>query len=181
MAQLQSLLNKIPKENPSIESASMEQCVAGPMLKVPNEWADEMNIGVDAIDTDHINFFKMLNRIRVLSEKGSNPSIIGSVLAELHEYTLLHFEREEAVMEACGHPDLEDHKLVHLEFQEKVEKLLSEPSREENADMQTTLLNFLENWLVEHILEMDKSIQIYVEKQQGALLHTTYEPKKMMQ
>ncbi len=86
------------------------------MSKAPREWTDEVSIGVDAIDTDHQILFSMLKRSRALSEKGGDPRIFGSILADLadlHEYSIPHFEREEALMEACGYPDLESHKQVH--------------------------------------------------------------------
>ncbi len=128
-----------------------------------------MNIGVDAIDTGNQILFSILNRARALSEKGCDPSIFGSILADLYGYTIHHFEREEAVMEACGCPDLESHKQAHSVFKGKVDQLLSEPSFEGNTDMLAVLLDLLENWLVDHIMETDKAFGTWAEGKHGSI------------
>lgn len=145
------------------------------MLKIPPQWTNEMSIGVDAIDADHQILFSMLNRTRAMSEKGGDPDVFGSVLADLYVYTTYHFEREEAVMEACGYPDMESHRQAHSALKEKVHQLLSEPSFEGNTDLLAALLNFLENWLAGHIMGMDKRFEPWGQGKEELILKALFD------
>lgn len=139
------------------------------MVGYPLQWLDAMGVGVDIIDADHKVLISLLNRSRVISETNPDPVLLGSILADMYTYLESHFEREEAVMEACHYPDLEKHRKAHSRLRDKVNALLNEPSYEESRSLTGALVHFLDYWLVDHIMGMDKAFEPWVEGNHAAI------------
>ncbi len=78
----------------------------------------------------------------------------------MKEYSKEHFADEEQFMKENNYPDLEDHKKKHDMFIDKVcvyedvELLLRAPYYD--------MLNFLKEWMVEHITVCDQRIATFL-------------------
>ena len=131
------------------------------MVKVPVEWTDEMSVGVDIIDKDHQKLFSLFKQLRSLNEEDNRSEAITKVLTELYEYTDYHFKREEAVMEVCGYPQLNSHKQIHAAFTTGVKRFLDGAAGGVDEYMVNSLSDFLEDWLVEHIMGVDKDYEAW--------------------
>lgn len=125
------------------------------------EWSEQAVTGVGELDDDHQVIFELINRCHKLAVRQGSISDMGAILEELLDYTDYHFRREELIMAACGYPHLENHKGVHKILLEKASQLITEFNRGEL--MPERLLEFLRDWLFEHIIMMDKSIAPYCE------------------
>lgn len=138
-------------------------------MKAPDLWTDEMSIDVNAIDADHQILFYIIMRTRILAKRGSDPCIFGTILADLYEHAACHFEREEAVMKACGYPHIEKHMEAHQKFMWKIDEVLQGVPIDKDVDALTTLLDLLETWLVNHIVGMDKDVHPWVESHRESI------------
>jgi hemerythrin len=118
---------------------------------------EEIGISLDDLNVDHTRLFNILGRIRKLAKTDCDPLIVGAALAELNEYTTFHFRREIAMMTACNYPDKAAHNQAHLKLEFKLDQLLNAQSLDENMDLCLHLQGFLEDWLVNHIMIMDKA------------------------
>ena len=85
---------------------------------------------------------------------------INNVLGELVEYTKVHFADEEDYMEKINYEGLEDQKRAHSMFVEKIENINLDDVDDNQDEYLTEILNFLLDWLVNHILKADKLIPV---------------------
>ena len=76
-------------------------------------------------------------------------------------YTVSHFEAEESLMKKYDYPGYEEHKSIHqkitqqvLSFQKKIQ--------EGDVDLTEELMTFLKDWLIDHILGVDKKYSDYL-------------------
>ena len=122
------------------------------------EWSEDISVGIDAIDNDHKKLFELLNKS---SEENLSSEEVLKLLNELAAYTKYHFEREEKVMEACSYPSLRKHRRVH---QYMLQEVTNKIKRYNNGALTQGMLHqFLSDWLVNHIVGMDKTISSYAE------------------
>ena len=119
---------------------------------------------VDFVNEQHANLFEIINRgWDVLDDDliFDKYDKIVTVLNELKLYTQRHFVDEEEYMESINYEGLEAQKTVHEAFIERVINLdLAEiEEMDENQDEYLRdLLEFLNDWLINHILRMDTQI-----------------------
>ena len=118
-------------------------------------WTDTFNIGIDAIDNDHQMLFTLLNDV---THNTINPLNIDDALQKLIEYTIFHFQREEAIMKVVGYPNLENHKILHQKLALQATELAELWKEKQNMETIKDLRKFLRTWLVGHIKEEDSKI-----------------------
>ncbi|MCW8914958.1 MAG: bacteriohemerythrin [Magnetovibrio sp.] len=121
-------------------------------------WSDTLRIGVDAIDKDHQVLIGLLNKI---SHGLRDHAAVDELVNELLQYTHYHFKREEAVMKACGYPELETHKAQHVQLAEDAEKLAHQWRTTQDDNAVQNLHAFLRTWLSGHIIGADVHIAPY--------------------
>jgi hemerythrin-like metal-binding protein len=112
------------------------------------QWDQKLSVGVARFDDEHVN------RLHEAMCSGKGRSVTGATLSELVAYVASHFAAEEAAMAKAGYAALAEHKQEHgkltaqvREFQERFES--------GDATINVSLLNFLRDWLVNHILKTD--------------------------
>ncbi len=119
------------------------------------EWQDRFSVGVDAIDRDHKALIGMLNRARQIAESAGSTKQLADILSELQQYTQYHFRREEAMMEACDYPDLENHRKAHQFLIRQVAEI--QQQLQQGHLQARDLVVYLNNWWVDHIQGMDQA------------------------
>lgn len=125
------------------------------------EMKEEYKIGNELIDAEHTHLFELADEAyQLLKEEfvtDKYDQIMG-ILQELREYTKKHFADEENFMESIDYPALFIQKAQHKTFVDKLEEL-DDMNLDENQDkIIEDLLQFLTDWLVNHIVKMDKLI-----------------------
>jgi hemerythrin len=124
--------------------------------------ADVYSVGVAIIDEQHKNLFHLINELANAMKVGKGSSVVKKILNDLIEYTKTHFSAEEGYMEKCNYPELPGHKKIHIKLTEDViamqKKLLENP----NINISIETLEFLKNWLTQHIKEVDKKYTPYM-------------------
>ncbi|CAM2966010.1 bacteriohemerythrin [Hathewaya histolytica] len=125
------------------------------------DWKDDFVIGVDKIDSQHKHLFKIANdAYDVLKNEfciDKYDKII-KILEELKEYTIFHFNAEENYMQEIGYKKLFTHKIEHNKFIEKIKNVnLDNIDKDQDAYL-LEILEFVVNWIENHILYTDKLI-----------------------
>lgn len=125
------------------------------------KWHDSYNIGVDSIDKEHQQLFKIINKLFAFQEE----EIEGQWLCQegikfFKSHALKHFGNEEQYMESINYPGLEQHKQVHKSFREYTLPALEEElERTEYAyDSVEHFLGVCTGWLIGHTLTEDLAI-----------------------
>ena len=136
------------------------------------QWTDEYEIDIGVIDGQHQRIVEYINRIDDFEQSGDQEAM-NDVLTCLVDYTLSHFEFEEALMEEVGYQELTEHKLTHDSFRRQIERLKARHDQGEKVAVE--LSEMLLTWLLKHIMTDDQSYAPQVRKQ---LLTTPMQEQK---
>jgi len=134
-------------------------------------WNDGMSVGIDAIDDDHKKLIAILAQLMSARHASLASQDVAKIFQQLELYTQLHFSREEALLAEVDYEDIVEHKKSHQQFIDKIPQLKQQwlatqpnPNKthefpfHSNADaekVQGNIIDFLQRWLVNHILEED--------------------------
>jgi hemerythrin-like metal-binding protein len=118
------------------------------------EWTADYSVGVKQFDEEHKQLIKFINTLNSSILAGGAHYTMKEVLTSLVNYTKIHFRHEEDFMLIYDYPDKEKHKKEHDDLTKQVtefyEEFLSGRSK-----ITLSLLQFLRDWLVNHILGSD--------------------------
>jgi hemerythrin-like metal-binding protein len=119
-------------------------------------WRDAFNTGYPRVDVQHKYLVKLINELfDTLGVKNSEPKLI-QILNELYAYTKEHFSLEEAIMREYGYKNYNLHKIEHTDFVCRLNDFKGK-LKSGDAKINLDLLNFLKDWLMNHILKSDKA------------------------
>ena len=124
------------------------------------EWNSSFVTGFDTIDEQHHSLVDLINRFGdELSKDHTSFSDVEAVLMELVNYAGFHFSQEEDYMRANGIDarHLDYHIGAHHQFIDEVTQMLAGFSAD-NPNSGKRLLEFLNHWLVYHILGVDQNM-----------------------
>jgi hemerythrin len=121
----------------------------------------EYYTGIEFIDVEHSRLFEIANEAYELLMNQFIPDkydYILEVIEELKNYTKYHFQHEEEYMNSIGYKRILSQQVAHNDFIEKLEGIDTNSIDENQKAVLLDLLDFLNNWLVEHIFKKDKLI-----------------------
>jgi len=121
---------------------------------------EDLCLGIESIDHEHQRILTLLQRLDA-SDPVSNPHVIREILADLKDYTVSHFRHEESIFKSSDYPDVELHVAEHRSMAEKVELLAEDLDLVHPAN----LAQLLEDWIVNHIQQLDRGYVQYLRKQ----------------
>lgn len=127
------------------------------------EWADDLVIDKGPIDADHLKLVGLVNELHTATSDGSGQAVVGGILDALIEYTKSHLEREEALMESLGYPNLANHRKGHARFIAELHDL-QDKFHAGGITVAAQLSTLLRDWLSLHIRRSDKEILRFLEK-----------------
>ncbi len=114
---------------------------------------------MEEIDKQHKMFLSILNSLYVVLKKDESEKEISNILKQLISYTNFHFATEERYFDKFNYSLAEEHKKQHNDLKLKVEEFKKRFDLE-GAEILFDLIDFLEDWHVEHLSMHDKK---YVE------------------
>lgn len=120
-------------------------------------WTDELAVGDEDIDNDHMILIALINNAARRIDAGEIPHAIGESIDQLIAYTVMHFEQEELVMQQANYPEFPMHKAQHDDLRNRVADLRRRFDAGE-ASVCDDLLKLFRVWLFEHIQQFDKRI-----------------------
>ncbi len=126
-------------------------------------WNDRYSVGVDVFDAQHKRLFALINDVHEAMAMGSSRERMGTILAELLDYTKKHFGKEEDLMRETEYEGYEDHHDKHEALVHEVLKFKKAFDTGE-AEVDLKLMGFLKGWLVKHILGTDMKYKGFFEK-----------------
>ena len=127
------------------------------------EMKEEYKIGVELIDEQHKKLFELADKAYLLLKDDfslDKYDKIVHILEELKDYTIFHFKSEEEYMESINYKRLFSQKIEHEKFIKTLEDVDLKHVDENQDEAIMGILTFLNDWLVNHILEKDLLIPI---------------------
>ena len=125
------------------------------------EMKNEYQTGIQMIDEEHAMIFEIADKLYTLLKDQYIPDkydYILEVIGELKEYAKKHFADEEAYMESINYKRMFTQKIQHAEFIEKMNSYKLDVIDNSQREACMDILEFINKWLVEHILENDLMI-----------------------
>jgi len=126
------------------------------------KWNRDLAVGIEDIDEDHQKLIKQLNNLLAACFAGQGPVVLGKTLCEMQKYTREHFANEEDIMHKAGYPGLQEHRELHAELISELDDLIEAFEVGASHDLSNKTMQFLEDWLLHHILIEDKKIGRYM-------------------
>jgi hemerythrin len=125
------------------------------------KWEDKYSLGVESIDEQHKELFRIANRIYELLKNEmilDKYDHIMEIIDELKNYTVDHFKDEEEYMKGIGYKKFLSHKVAHTDFLDKMENIDVNKIDNGHNEYLLSILDFVCVWLIEHIMKEDKLI-----------------------
>ena len=126
-------------------------------------WNGKYSVGVESMDNQHSRLFETLNELHTAMMKGQARTLTGPILRKLLDYTRDHFRAEEGAMAAAQYPDLAAHRAKHVDLTSQVEEFVARHERGDGM-LSLELLNFLRDWLTNHIQKEDQKYGPWLNK-----------------
>jgi hemerythrin len=130
------------------------------------EWDETLETGDPDVDEQHRGLVSLFNELVDAEVVAEDPKHVNHALERLTEYVIVHFTAEEALMHRIGYPadvvgaHVGEHRALTARTREMV---IAFRSGAESSVV--PLVDFLCEWLVEHVEESDRR---FVEFMQGA-------------
>lgn len=120
-------------------------------------WNASHETGYAPMDTEHMRLAGLLNELHDDLLHGSSLTLIETEFQRIARHTASHFRHEERLMEESGFPDSPNHLLAHQQLEAQIADL-SRQIDEGEPVFTLELAEFLRNWLLNHIMTMDKKL-----------------------
>ena len=139
------------------------------------EWHKMYETNIELVDQQHRRLVELINQLNaevIAQLEYDNYDRIMEILGELKDYTVEHFKQEESLMKdamvklndvalAEFWPYFKNHKAEHTAFVNKVEEVYGNNIDENQEEISIELINFLVEWIKNHILKIDLQIPKY--------------------
>ncbi len=124
-------------------------------------WNASHETGYSPMDAEHMRLAGLLNELHDDLLQGSSLTLIETEFQRIARDTASHFRHEERLMEKSSFPDSPNHLLAHQQLEAQIADLLRQIDAGEPV-FTLDLVEFLRNWLLNHITTMDKKLGEYL-------------------
>jgi|SRR5208283_3182348 len=119
------------------------------------EWTQKLSVGIPSIDKQHQKLIELLNAFFVSVQNKDGKGKIATVIKGLKDYTIEHFNSEEAVMRIHKYPGLEVQVREHESFVKTVQDF-EDRFNKGKLILTLEITNFIRDWITNHIMNVDK-------------------------
>lgn len=117
------------------------------------EWRKEFSVNVKILDEQHQKLFKAVDDLYQCILEGEVKEKMAGIFKALNEYSVVHFSAEEKYFKEFNYAEGSSHTILHEGFKKD---LFAMEGKAVDVAGAFALLNFMENWWVNHILDIDK-------------------------
>jgi hemerythrin-like metal-binding protein len=137
----------------------------------PIEWTEGLTTGIAEIDRQHRYLVDAINDAKHKLKDFPDLKLIEQISKDLLGYAIYHFETEEDLMLEYGYTeeskaDAETHQKQHRDFSAQV-MAVRDTLRDGQPVSVEELLSFLNNWLVNHIMNTDQRLAEFIRTKQA--------------
>ncbi len=124
-------------------------------------WSHECIVGVQAMDDQHGILMDTLNELRILLVHSGDRRDISIQLERLIEFTQMHFQCEEQLLQHEGFPGLDEHRTAHVHLLARLYAALEQVNGDDTVHF-SSLLAFLPSWYLEHVEKVDQPCGVWL-------------------
>ncbi|GHV90520.1 hypothetical protein AGMMS50268_10230 [Spirochaetia bacterium] len=128
-------------------------------------WSPALSMGNAEIDSQHKQIFRLASNLVKANKHGEDPAFLKDTLDFLVNYTVKHFNDEEALASRCNFPGYRDHKKLHDDFRITVAQLSAEyDARGSSKELWDRVTATVAQWVVQHIKQQDMKLAGFLRK-----------------
>ncbi|OIQ51959.1 Bacteriohemerythrin [Pseudodesulfovibrio hydrargyri] len=116
------------------------------------QWDEAMSVGMDELDAQHRELIDLINEAFDAIQRHDEPRMI-SLVDKMRDYSVVHFQAEEAVLRSLGYPGIDAHADQHRSYADKVDEFRRDMLVKTNLSQ---IFIFLSRWLTNHIMHEDR-------------------------
>ncbi len=127
-------------------------------------WDNKFNTGIRTVDLQHQELIEIINALDALELTAATEQSLKQLLAQLNQYVMFHFNHEEELMARHFVPRATQtaHQVQHANFGKQIEVAAQSLLTAVNPDAKASLVQFLQQWLLEHIMVTDMEVARYL-------------------
>ena len=134
------------------------------------EWQENFSVGIKELDDQHKELLRVGDEL-VVAMKNIAQGIdeydhVRQLLQEMSEYTSYHFDSEEELMARHDYPGLDRHRKQHRLFVGRLEDIDLAELDLDQEEFMMDLLNFVADWVENHILHEDSKYGEFFQDQE---------------
>ena len=118
-------------------------------------WKDEYSVNVKEIDDQHKQLFNVINNLIQIITDIPKEETVKEIITEIVKYKAIHFATEEKYFHQFNFEGTAEHEAAHRMFNQRVEEIQS-LHKDDYISMAFDLVDFLEDWLLKHLINMDQ-------------------------
>jgi hemerythrin len=118
-------------------------------------WQDSYSVGITVFDRHHKNLIDLINKLHEAMRAGKASQELNALVANLADYTQLHFSSEEKLLAQHAYPNLSRQVSEHNAFKAKIADFQAKLAKGQ-IGLSIEVMDFLKNWLANHILGEDQ-------------------------
>lgn len=119
-------------------------------------FSNELKTGIEVIDHEHQLLISVLNTASIFLIDNLEVTRVKIPINIFYRMAKAHFRNEEEILERTNHPDKELHRNEHQKLEKELNGILVNSEPEDLPG----IINGLEKWLLDHILEWDTKIKM---------------------
>ena len=124
-------------------------------------WKSDYSVRIDIIDEQHKKLLALINELYTAFTNKTDTVVMQKILDSLIDYTNYHFGTEEKLFKESGYLLENEHIQLHKKFVEQLTGFLEE-FKSGKLFVTSRLMNFLRNWLINHIQKEDQKYSIHI-------------------
>ncbi|MEW6013478.1 MAG: bacteriohemerythrin [Elusimicrobiota bacterium] len=124
------------------------------------EWNKDYSVGIEKFDSEHKKLIEIINKLNEAMKSGRSKEILNDIISSLIKYTQTHFKSEEDFFKSVNYPEAQTHGNCHRAFVLKVADF-EKRFKSNQVGLGVDVMNFLKDWLINHIQKEDKKYSYY--------------------
>ena len=122
------------------------------------QWEKRFSINHTQMDAEHQELFHLASKVLKINPQTSTKEDVRLLFGAFFRYMSEHFKAEEAYMESIEYPRLDEHRKLHESIIEEITKILK--TQHTILGLKEAMLQATKHWLVDHIMQHDKKIEL---------------------
>ncbi len=126
----------------------------------PRAWDEAIGTGVESMDTEHRLQVSLVNALEELVRQSTDATLVSKTLAQLVDFTSVHFLSEELMMRLYAYPQLDAHTLEHGRLLDQVAEIRGKVEQASFAEA-LQQIDALRVWITAHVKSMDQGFALW--------------------
>jgi len=126
------------------------------------QWNENFSVNEKFIDQQNQKMLDIINDYYESIQKGTALSVFESIIERIIEYSNTLHSYEEELMKSIGFTDLQQHKQAHTDLKNRLQEELEKYRRDKINYPYHDLSSLMKEWLVGHIVMLDRKIKEYL-------------------